>query len=138
MDADKGRLRLAYCGEFKSMETGRIVVPASRRTRTSTDLSPKTVGKKGMQPTLWIGTAMDSSYILLPFLSFGLLFIARSSVVRNRGPIFCWQFTGRYFVDFIFPFNGRIVVIDFVEDCTLPVTLNMSGPSLCEENSQFG
>lgn len=41
-DADKGRLSFSYCGEFKPMETGRIVVPASRRTRTATDLSPKT------------------------------------------------------------------------------------------------
>lgn len=29
-DADKGRSRLAYCGEFKSVETGGIVVPAFR------------------------------------------------------------------------------------------------------------
>lgn len=29
------------------METGRIVVPASRRTRTATDLSPKTEEGKG-------------------------------------------------------------------------------------------
>lgn len=34
-DADKGPPRFSYCVEFNSVETERIVVPASPRTRTS-------------------------------------------------------------------------------------------------------
>lgn len=87
------RLSFSHCGEFKPMETGRIVVPASRRTRTATDLSPKT-GE---------GRKEETRPIPLFYVSSSNFLSSTRRVLENSHEIWKIQPEFKRQIDFYFP-----------------------------------